>query len=98
MLQILRRALLGRKLRNDALRHLVDLERRCRALEEGQRKLVEEQDYLANAFKRLRGTVTGGRRLRLASDSDVSEIPFGDKDALRAAAGIVPGRPFHHQE
>lgn len=73
-------------------------EKRLSALENAVHKLVEDRDLLRNEFARLRGTVTGGLRLRMVGKDGVDSIPFGDKDALRARAGLVSGkRPVHDE-
>lgn len=76
------------------------LVQRLESLEKLSRKLEEDRDLLREEFRRLRGTVTGGRRLRSVSTGPVSvdEIPHGDKDSLRAFAGLRAGAAFKHKE
>lgn len=74
-----------------------DLEKRVEALEKAFHKLVEDRDLLREEFRRLRGTVTGGKRLRTPGMNG-SEIPFGDKEALRAYAGLTGNGRYKHPE
>jgi hypothetical protein len=70
------------------------LEKRIAMLEKDAAQLVEDRDMLRQEFRRLRGTVTGGRRLRIVDGDEAESIPFGDKDALRARAGLVAGKRY----
>lgn len=55
---------------------------------------------LQGAHMKLRNQFHGakGGRPAASSGGSISEIPHGDKAALRRALGVVPGRPFNHQE
>lgn len=72
------------------------LEKRIALLEQHAESLVEDRDLLRQEFRRLRGTVTGGKRLRIVEGRDDDEIPFGDKEALRARVGLTPGKRYVH--
>jgi hypothetical protein len=57
---------------------------------------------LQGAHMKLRNQFHGAKGGRPAqsvqSEVGTSDIPYGDKAKLRRALGVVPGRPFTHQE
>lgn len=47
---------------------------------------------------KLRNQFHGEKGGRPVSNRETGDVPFGDKAALRRKLGVVPGRPFNHQE
>lgn len=75
-----------------------EAQERIHRLEIAQR---EDRDNIAHLEARLervarrKGGELGGRPPKA---TDLASVPHGDKAALRRAMGVVPGRPFNHQE
>jgi hypothetical protein len=66
-------------------------------LEIASKEQGEAHDVLAAGVHKLRGQFFGGQR-RGSERSTLDTIPVGDKESLRAYAGIGAGRAHHHQE
>lgn len=75
-----------------------NLHERVHRLEIALHQFSESFAALQGAHLKLRNQFHGAKGGRPAASGDVSSIPHGDKAALRRALGIVPGRPFPHQE
>jgi len=75
------------------------LHQRVHRLEIALSEFSEAFAALHGAHQKLRNQFHGSKGGRpAATGGDLSEIPHGDKAALRRKLGVVPGRPFHHQE
>jgi len=77
------------------------LRKRVHRLEMALTELVEKHNTLAGNHLKLRNQFNGAKGGRPAASEKpetLSSIPHGDKAALRRALGVVPGKPFHHQE
>lgn len=73
------------------------LHQRVHRLEIALHEFSEAFATLQGAHMKLRNQFHGQKGGRPPS-GNVSEIPHGDKAALRRALGVVPGRPYQHQE
>ncbi len=72
---------------------------RLHRLEMAHGQLVEHFSALSGAHQKLRNQFHGSKGGRPpAEPGSVSEIPRGDKEALRRALGVVPGRPYNHKQ
>jgi len=71
---------------------------RVHRLEIALAQFSEQFAQLAGAHMKLRNQFHGSKGGRPVQGSDLGEIPRGDKAALRRKLGVVPGRPFQHQE
>jgi len=83
------------------MERLEELEESFHRLEIDQRKWRDHFVLLDAQQEKLAGRLDGRRGGRPVGKAPtaIDEIPHGDKAALRAAMGVVPGRPFrHHQE
>lgn len=72
---------------------------RLHRLEMALTQFSESHAQLQGAHMKLRNQFhgqSGGRPRRVEPGQD--EVPFGDKAALRRKLGVVPGRPYPHQE
>lgn len=74
------------------------LHERVHRLEIALHQFGEAFAALQGAHMKLRNQFHGAKGGRPAAPGDVSSIPHGDKAALRRALGVVPGRPFNHEE
>lgn len=75
-------------------RHLQDLEERAHRLEIANRQLHERLELLESSQDRLLARFKGDRGGRPRKDQEqtplpLSEVPFGDKQALRKALGVI---------
>jgi len=77
-----------------------NLHQRVHRLEMALLQFGERFDALQGAHMKLRNQFHGSKGGRPVSNSEtpISQIPRGDKAALRRALGVVPGKPFAHQE
>jgi RNase adaptor protein for sRNA GlmZ degradation len=82
------------------LESVQELQERLHRLEIAHRELRDHFVLLDAQNEKLAGRLDGRRGGRPKSDqaSSLDEIPHGDKAALRRSLGVVPGRPFHHQQ
>jgi len=80
--------------------HVKNLDESLHRLEIQHRQLRDHFVLLDAQQEKLAGRLDGrrGGRPRAQPGADLETIPRGDKAALRAALGVVPGRPFQHQE
>lgn len=69
---------------------------RVKRLETQIRDLADQVEHLETRLDRRQAREKGALGGR--PPKNVAEVPYGDKAALRKALGVVPGRPFHHQE
>lgn len=76
------------------------LHQRVHRLEMALTQYSEAFAQLQGAHMKLRNQFHGAKGGRPVSSSEtpIAEIPHGDKAALRRALGVVPGKPFKHQE
>jgi len=76
------------------------LHQRVHRLEMALLQHLERFAALEGAHMKLRNQFHGAKGGRPVSNSetDVSAVPRGNKEALRRALGVVPGRPYNHQE
>lgn len=75
------------------------LHQRVHRLEMSLHEFSEAFAALQGAHMKLRNQFHGAKGGRPAqSATSVADIPRGDKESLRRALGVVPGRPFSHQE
>jgi len=81
-----------------ALQDISALQLRCARLESSLKALEASLDATDAALHKLRGQVHGpkGGRPRLVQSAD--EIPFGDKESLRAHVGLRAGTKYTHEE
>ena len=77
-----------------------NLHQRVHRLEMALHQYGEAFAALQGAHMKLRNQFHGakGGRPPASGGGDMAQIPHGDKAALRRALGVVPGRPFNHQE
>lgn len=71
---------------------------RVSQLETSLRDLEEQHSTTVSQLNKLRGQVHGGRGAVRGVPTSPDQIPFGDKEALRRAAGIQHGQRFIHPE
>lgn len=83
---------------SEAAQETPNLHERVHRLEIALHQFGEAFASLQGAHMKLRNQFHGAKGGRPAAAGDVSSIPHGDKAALRRALGVVPGRPFTHQE
>lgn len=76
------------------------LRQRVQRLEMAMNEFSEAFAALQGAHMKLRNQFHGQKGGRPVSNGETgaSSVPFGDKAALRRALGVVPGRPYAHQE
>jgi len=81
-------------------KHVENLDERLHRLEIQHRQLSDHFVLLEAQNEKLAGRLDGRRGGRPPKQETLAldQIPRGDKAALRAAMGLVPGRPFHHEE
>jgi hypothetical protein len=73
------------------------LAQRVHRLEIALTQYAEAFATLQGAHVKLRNQFHGAKGGRPVA-SDVNQVPFGDKAALRRALGVVPGSRFAHKE
>jgi hypothetical protein len=87
-------------------RHMQSLADQLETLSESMHRLEIDQRKLRDHFvlldaqqEKLAGRLDGrrGGRPRADQPRSLDEIPLGDKAALRAALGVVPGNRFTHK-
>jgi len=85
---------------SEAVQETPNLHQRVHRLEIALAQFSEAFATLQGAHMKLRNQFHGGKggRPPQQTPSAVGDIPHGDKAALRRALGVVPGRPFTHQE
>lgn len=88
---------------SEALPEPPTLTQRVQRLEIAVLALDEKHEALAGHHMKLRNQFHGSKGGRPSAASQggqipLAEIPHGDKAALRRALGVVPGRPYTHQE
>ena len=75
------------------------LHQRVHRLEIALGQFSEAFTQLQGAHMKLRNQFHGSKGGRPpGAAAPLGEIPRGDKAALRRALGVVPGKPFQHQE
>lgn len=79
----------------DAVERIETLESALSKLQKAHRDLDEQHSTTVSHLHKLRGQVHGGRHGHVARGGP-GEVPFGDKDALRAAVGLRAGQRFIH--
>lgn len=84
---------------SEARQETPTLLQRVQRLEIAHNQLAEHFAALQGAHMKLRNQFHGAKGGRPPGErTPLAEIPHGDKAALRRALGVVPGRPFNHQE
>ncbi len=73
------------------------LHQRVHRLEIALHEFSEAFATLQGHHMKLRNQFHGAKGGRPVTNN-VQEIPHGDKAALRRALGVVPGKPYSHQE
>lgn len=76
------------------------LHQRVHRLEIAMHEFSEAFATLQGAHMKLRNQFHGekGGRPPHNKPGSLEEVPRGDKAALRRALGLVPGKPYNHQE
>ena len=76
------------------------LHQRVHRLEMALGQYSEAFAALQGAHMKLRNQFHGAKGGRPVSERETgtANVPRGDKEALRRALGVVPGRPFNHRE
>jgi len=85
---------------SEAAQETPTLHQRVHRLEMALAEFSEAFTALQGAHMKLRNQFHGakGGRPVSSSETSIADVRFGDKAALRKALGVVPGRPFQHQE
>lgn len=83
---------------SEAAQETPTLHQRVHRLEMALLQHSEAFAALQGAHMKLRNQFHGSKGGRPVGAGGAAEVPHGDKAALRRALGVVPGRPFTHQE
>lgn len=85
---------------SEAAQETPNLTQRVHRLEIALGQFSDAFAQLQGQHVKLRNQFHGskGGRPTSATVTPINEIPHGDKAALRRALGVVPGKPFQHQE
>jgi predicted RNase H-like nuclease (RuvC/YqgF family) len=74
------------------------LKERVHRLETELREQTDELSQLKGHHLKLRKQFDGSKGGRPNEGGRLSDVPVGDKQALRRALGVVPGARFIHQQ